>query len=438
MVYNNDSGLALDGSCAEMLSFFICEAENDRPLSQMMDLRKSRRNDMNLTSYLVECMGNTLIKVEKGTSSLPSDAILQFPDGQSEVPMGTILLMEQSEAFILIPQYYFVAGSCLLLSACNSAYERKTLNIPNTVTVIQSSLPSASLCNLVNRGIQEYRRRGAEVLVDETEPTSRLIRFWQKLANGQIFGHDVIYQALQDIIPECNRYYRILIFNSDADLGDIQLLQACLRKHMPNMYLFRPDIGFPRELLALQFLSDQIYCTVQDYEAVDCLLKEWGLDLMVSNATKDYSRMYMLYQLTRQTHKLSMAIQDDKISRIRFFEKYTMYTVMDLCAQRYSQLYGNMDIIYLAHPIVIHLMRYDQKHGTNLREVLFQYLVNDRDLKCTAQTLYMHRNTVMNKLNMIRSICSVDFEDGEMNQRLLFSCQLVNYYEQVLKQNLRV
>ena len=91
-----------------------------------------------------------------------------------------------------------------------------------------------------------------------------------------------------------------------------------------------------------------------------------------------------------------------------------MYSVLDLCSQRFCQLYGNMDIIYLAHPIIIHLLRYDQKHGTNLREVLYQYLASDRNLKATAQILYMHRNTVSNKLNLIQKTCPVNFDDGEL------------------------
>ena len=59
------------------------------------------------------------------------------------------------------------------------------------------------------------------------------------------------------------------------------------------------------------------------------------------------------------------------------------------------------------------------------------------DVKRTAGKLYMHRNTVSNKLNLIRSITDVDFNDGDINQRIIFSCQVIKYYEKVLSQNMR-
>ena len=155
---------------------------------------------------------------------------------------------------------------------------------------------------------------------------------------------------------------------------------------------------------------------------------------MVSNATRDYSKLNTLHSLTRRAGLIAARLNVEPEERIYHYERYSMYQIIDLCTQRYMSLFNHSDIIYLVHPIVVHLTRYDEKHRTNLRDVLFYYLQNSQDIKHTAELLYMHRNTVANKINQIRNICHIDFEDGGLCQRLLFSCQVMLYYEKVMHQ----
>jgi len=119
--------------------------------------------------------------------------------------------------------------------------------------------------------------------------------------------------------------------------------------------------------------------------------------------------------------------------RIFYHEEYSMYTVIDLCAQRYLEIDGNEDPLYLMHPAVVLLTRYDRMHNSNLNEVLYAYLLNNHNLVKTAASVHMHRNTVINKVNKIMELTNLDLEDSNLCQRLMFSCQFVRYYEKVLK-----
>jgi len=158
--------------------------------------------------------------------------------------------------------------------------------------------------------------------------------------------------------------------------------------------------------------------------------------MMLSNATRDYSKLNTLYSLTCRAGLIADRLNLQPDEHIYHYERYSMYQIIDLCTQRYMSLFNHSDIMYLIHPIVVHLTRYDEKHRTNLRDVLYYYLLNSQDVKRTAEVLYMHRNTVSNKINLIRSICHIEFEDGGLCQRLLFSCQVMLYYERVLQQRL--
>lgn len=393
---------------------------------------------MNLLSYLTEQLKNVLTETHASEQRLPDDSILQLFDGQDSIASGTILLAKAKDASAILQKTAFKSGSCLILTNADSAFHPELLRFPDFLPVLESSLTLPGLFNKLNLKIQDYKTLKSTVLPEEIPCEQSLSSFWQKLSCGELCGHDAIFQEIRKILPKCNRYYRLLIFHSTDDISDIPPLRESIQELLPDIHLFRSQTKNVHELLALQFFSNQSYNNIQNSEALNQLLKKVETTLIISNATQDYGRMYMLYQLTCQAHHFAEKIRNTEPSAIHFFENYTMYSVLNLCSQRFCQLYGNMDIIYLAHPVVIHLLRYDQKHGTNLREVLYQYLASDRNLKATAQVLYMHRNTVSNKLNLIQKICPVDFNDGELNQRLLFSCQLVEYYEQVLHQTLRI
>ena len=101
--------------------------------------------------------------------------------------------------------------------------------------------------------------------------------------------------------------------------------------------------------------------------------------------------------------------------------------------QRYLESDLNDDILYLTHPAVPTLTRYDREHHTDLRDVLFYYLLNDCNLTTTAAMLYMHRNTVNNKVNQIKKIIQLELDEPKLRQRLLLSCQIMRYYEIVMQ-----
>lgn len=98
--------------------------------------------------------------------------------------------------------------------------------------------------------------------------------------------------------------------------------------------------------------------------------------------------------------------------RIFAYEDYSMYYIIDLCAQQYMETHKNNDLIYLIHPSIIKIGRYDAQHNTNLREVLYFYLLCGCNLLCTAKVMYMHCNTILNKLNKINEIIQIPLEDG--------------------------
>lgn len=175
------------------------------------------------------------------------------------------------------------------------------------------------------------------------------------------------------------------------------------------------------------------------YADLQTLLDEFSAWAAISNASRHYEYLRTLYLMARNTLRLAPSLrQRQDPCRIFSQEEYSPFQVIDLCARQFIKAYRHDDMIHLIHPAVIQLCRYDQKHHSNLREVIYYYLLTGRSLSKTAQKMYMHRNTVLNKVNKILEIIQLPLEDGALQQRLLLSCLILQYYEKILGHPVRL
>ena len=161
------------------------------------------------------------------------------------------------------------------------------------------------------------------------------------------------------------------------------------------------------------------------------LLRDFDAYLMYGNHTSRPRHIADVFNLTRKVLIIASKLEPD--TRIFYYEDYASYGAIDLAAQSYLKSDISADAYLLVNPHVMALAIHDKTCGDDLRDVLFNFLVCERNVKKTAEAMHMHRNTVLNKLKKIESIADIDYEDYQLRQRLLFSCQFIRYYEKVLE-----
>ncbi len=176
-----------------------------------------------------------------------------------------------------------------------------------------------------------------------------------------------------------------------------------------------------------------------NYDELSDLLARYNAYAGISNASRQIVRLRTLYQIASDTIRLGVNLHRNNLSdRIFNYEDYGMYYIIDLCAQSFIKQHHHDDLIYLTHPAIIQLCRYDKKNNTDLCDVLFYYLVCGRALSKTAQILFMHRNTVLNKLNKITEVTNISLDDDSLQLRLMTSCLIIRYYEKYMDLSLRL
>ncbi|MCC8059814.1 MAG: helix-turn-helix domain-containing protein [Clostridiales bacterium] len=162
----------------------------------------------------------------------------------------------------------------------------------------------------------------------------------------------------------------------------------------------------------------------------EALLKKHQAFAMVSNPSQRLQGVRVLFRQCFQILPAAVVVRlDEELDRhcLRY-DRYSPYYIIYLC--EHSREMGTNDILYLCHPAVLTLTRYDRAYNNNLRDTLFSYLMNDRSISKISREMFMHRNTVIYKINKIQELINDDLSNPYTRHQLILSCMIIRYVEQ--------
>ncbi len=192
----------------------------------------------------------------------------------------------------------------------------------------------------------------------------------------------------------------------------------------------------PDEIVIL-LSSETQYCPLEfETDELGTLLKQHHAISMVGNPFTSIMALRVIYRQCHRMFPIAMAVKLDGENRCMRFSRYTQYNVIDICAKSVQSILGWNDIVILCHPGVLTLTRYDRAYGTNLREVMFRYLMNDRSIARTSSEMFMHRNTTIYKIKKIEELIGESMDDPYLRHNLIFSCLLLRYRELYQKEGI--
>lgn len=92
---------------------------------------------------------------------------------------------------------------------------------------------------------------------------------------------------------------------------------------------------------------------------------------------------------------------------------------------------NTIDIRSLCHPQILGLWKSQEEDSRELIRCLYHFLLNGRSLAMTSKALYLHRNTLIYRLNKASQILNIDFKRLSATELfyLLFSCMLVEWID---------
>lgn len=136
--------------------------------------------------------------------------------------------------------------------------------------------------------------------------------------------------------------------------------------------------------------------------------------------SEDFSDISLLNFYERQADlALEIGKQKDKTSRQYLFSQYRFESIFTISS-------SNLMPEHLCNPMLFRLKDYDEKEGTELYRTLYCYIKNQFNATHTAKELYVHRTTLLIRLERIKKLCGMDsFDSWDLILDLMFSYRLL-------------
>lgn len=120
----------------------------------------------------------------------------------------------------------------------------------------------------------------------------------------------------------------------------------------------------------------------------------------IGEPTATIAEFYRSYSQALRAVDLTMRLQDEHIGKYR---RYILYELI------YDSPNAKLALVERLRP----LQEYDESHNTQLLHTLETYFNNCQNSNHTSSALFIHRNTLLYRLDKISEILALDFTDSE-------------------------
>ena len=173
-----------------------------------------------------------------------------------------------------------------------------------------------------------------------------------------------------------------------------------------------------------------------DRELLNSILLEHNAYAAVGASTRYLSALPTMYQQCQLTIRIAKKLNNTPNQRIFNYEDYSVYMIIEMCISDHFKSFHQGRYYFLCHQDVLRLARYDRKNNTDYLHVLYVYLANNCKITQASRALYMHRNTMISKVEKIEQIIGEPLDNSFLQERLIFSYHLIEYIEKYLGEDI--
>ena len=200
------------------------------------------------------------------------------------------------------------------------------------------------------------------------------------------------------------QFIRIEIPKNDSEIARALFLQ--LERAFSDFYvIFSPNV--------LLLLADLAIMSVNDiWEILSGILKKCGLCAVASFVFEDVYALAAYNEQCTITYNYTLK----EAGKLYLCEDYALECI---CSMIRTKVPG-----VLKHPALLQLKKYDEANDAQLLNTLSIYLRNNCNMARTARILNLHRNSLLYRLNQIKELTDIDFDNENLREHLRISYYL--------------
>ncbi len=279
-------------------------------------------------------------------------------------------------------------------------------------------------------------------LIDELKAASSLLCQFAAVENTSSFEtNEGISDLLQDLIEEnisgdaelservsrfpevVSRWYQCVVVSSGKAYDENQrsLLMIGLHKIFENCMTC-----YYEDNIILFIRKTNIQPLSYDDRKLEDLMHQHNSCACIGNHTAFLSSFRTLYLSTKMSLNMGMKLKHEGERRILIGEHYLLYQIIDICANHGDYVHGG-NLMFLCSPRYLELRKHDLKNNDSLSNIFMVYVQNNCNSSQAAKKLFLHRNTLLNKIAKIEEIVGGSLDNHELRTDLYFSALVIDY-----------
>jgi hypothetical protein len=256
------------------------------------------------------------------------------------------------------------------------------------------------------------RSRLAEEQESITLEQDAFKRFIQTMLLPNNFSEEYIVSQLQLVGWKIDDRYCVIMFSDKTDFLSNQYFPKRIRSMFQNSCTISIDEG---QLSIIRLTGIDSFV---DFSELTVFMRDAIVKCGISNI------LYSFCDITTGYLQCKAALEfGQKLRPTIWLHEFEDYAI------DYLLYFAMREVNYrsLCHPAVLLLEEEDARNDTHYLDTLSLYLSSEKNLGKIADQLFIHRNTLMHRLEKIKALTGIDYEDSRRMEHILLSiriCQL--------------
>lgn len=223
--------------------------------------------------------------------------------------------------------------------------------------------------------------------------------------------HELLYDMLigapaKEIAPRLlNMHFppkmQVLFIRPTRYMGS-QYLNQIISKKMKHVLQGTHTTYHKKGIVAIVPLKEHAEAEVELYDFLMELCQKEHIRIGISNPFDSIHNFVRFFEQAYTALEIGQKLCPDEI-----INRYLDYQIFDM----FSQVNSPEQLGRYCHPALTSLRLYDHKNGSELYKTLCVFIENKCNIKLTSESLYIHRNSLVYRLNRITQLCNLNYSD---------------------------
>lgn len=249
---------------------------------------------------------------------------------------------------------------------------------------------------------------------------AKIHEFLNQILNQEMLDKDAFQQMLLDNHAQLDDIYHIIYLTSN-DIARTAYSITYLCSQIEHMWSGAYCV--PKDEHIVLLLNESLFARSSQMNFHEELIYFIRDGLLLAGISREFSNIYHTENIFDAYLQAAYAMEQgrmaDPISWYYYFDQYALNYLI----QNGSSPFRPEQI---CHPALLKLIKHDQKHETSFTKTLFIYVQLRYNAVASAKALYIHRSSFINRMQRIKELVKIDWDNMDERLYLLLSFKLLN------------